>query len=129
MTIKSNETVDEIVVFFDENVPRDALADEGVGNEFAQLCQRAASADKILRVDFSDMRFLSSGMVALLVRALKLTKKDRLDLRLSNLDQQARQVFKMTRLDTLFSIDEDGPKKAGDHAQRNELPDTGRSAP
>ncbi len=69
MTLKSNENADEIVVFFDENVPRDALADEGVGNEFVQLCRRAASADKILRVDFSDMRFLSSGMVALLVRA------------------------------------------------------------
>jgi len=112
MTLKSNENADEIVVFFDENVPRDALADEGVGNEFVQLCRRAASADKILRVDFSDMRFLSSGMVALLVRALKLSKEDHWDLRLSNLDQQARQVFRMTRLDTLFSIDDEAPEQA-----------------
>ena len=107
MALKFNETVDEVVVFFDESVPRDALADEGVGIEFAQLCRRAADEEKVLIVDFSGVKFLSSGMVALLVRALKLTREDNLDLRLSNLDAQARQVFRMTRLDTLFCIDDD----------------------
>jgi anti-anti-sigma factor len=106
MALRFNETDSEIVVFFDENVPRDALADEGVGIEFAQLCRRAAREKKVLIVDFSGVRFLSSGMVALLVRALKLTPEDNLNLRLTNLDEQARQVFRMTRLDTLFSIDD-----------------------
>jgi anti-anti-sigma factor len=113
MALRLNETESEIVVFFDENVPRDALADEGVGIEFAQLCRRAAVEKKVLTVDFGGVKFLSSGMVALLVRALKLTRQDSLDLRLSNLDEQARQVFRMTRLDTLFRIDDVSDTTAG----------------
>jgi anti-anti-sigma factor len=112
MKLKFDETVDKIVVYFDESVPLDTLADEEIGIDFAQVCRRAAEDEKELIVDFSNVKYVSSGMVALLVRALKLIREDNLDLRLVKLDEQARQVFRMTHLDTLFQI-EDNSDAAG----------------
>ena len=57
-----------------------------------------------LVIDFSDVRFLSSSVLGLLIRISKKIYETAGQLRLCSIDAKINEIFKITRLDKVFQI-------------------------
>lgn len=57
-----------------------------------------------LLLDFSNVKFMSSAFLGLLVKIHKRVVEDGGELKLSNLDRNLQRVFQITRLDKVFDI-------------------------
>jgi anti-anti-sigma factor len=106
MALVKSEIKGEIrVVFID--VPR--LVDEAVieqsYREILELLDKTEEAHVLLH--FGRVSFMSSAALGMLVRLHKKCKDYGISLRLSNISPDIHQVFKITRLDKVFSIHAD----------------------
>lgn len=58
-------------------------------------------------IDFSRVEFMSSSMLGKLVKINKKCKEFKAKLKLAGLNDDIKQVFKITKLDKVFSIEKD----------------------
>lgn len=63
-----------------------------------------------LIIDFSNVRFLSSAVLGLLIRVSKRTTEQKGKLKLCGIGPRIFEIFKITRLDEIFDICEDAKK-------------------
>lgn len=63
-----------------------------------------------LIIDFSNVRFFSSSVLGLLIRVSKRINESDGRLKLCSIDSQIYEIFKITRLDTIFDICDDQQK-------------------
>ena len=63
-----------------------------------------------LVVDFSNVRFLSSAVLGLLIRISKRINENKGRLRLCSINPRIYDIFKITRLDEIFEIYPDAKK-------------------
>lgn len=70
------------------------------------------SADKPTKlvIDFSNVKFLSSAVLGLLIRISKKIYESDGQLRLCCIERNISKIFKITRLDKVFDIFEDQPE-------------------
>ena len=104
--VKTTQSGDVLVVYFEETKFLDTDTIERVGKELLQVTIGAAS-DKKMVLSFRNVRFMSSSMINKIIGLHKLCKKDKIDLRLCSMSDDILQVFKITRLDRLLNIQKD----------------------
>jgi anti-sigma B factor antagonist len=63
-----------------------------------------------LIIDFSNVRFFSSAVLGLLIRVSKRINESGGRLKLCSIDAKIYEIFKITRLDTVFDICDDQQK-------------------
>jgi anti-sigma B factor antagonist len=63
-----------------------------------------------LIIDFSNVRFFSSAVLGLLIRVSKRINESDGRLKLCSIDSKIYEIFKITRLDTIFDICDDQQK-------------------
>jgi anti-sigma B factor antagonist len=61
-------------------------------------------------IDFSNVRFLSSAVLGLLIRISKRATEQKGKLKLCGIGSRIFEIFKITRLDEIFDIYEDAKK-------------------
>lgn len=101
------------------DVPRlvDEATIEQCYREIAEVLDKTEEVHFL--VHFGRVGFMSSAALGMLVRLHKKCKEYGIGLRLCNISPEIREVFKITRLDKVFTIDADaagameGFKKAG----------------
>jgi anti-sigma B factor antagonist len=83
------------------------ISDEDILEFSSQLNQLAARPEPVrLVVDFGKVKFLSSAALGRLVHLKKRLRDAQGELRLCAIDPALLEVFRITRLDTLFEIHE-----------------------
>ncbi len=89
------------VEFIDRNILDEANIQQ-IGEEIASLID--ASSNPKLLINFANVDHLSSAALGTLITINNKMKARRGQLRLANIDPQIYEVFKITKLDKLFSI-------------------------
>jgi anti-sigma B factor antagonist len=89
------------VEFVDRNILDEANIQQ-IGDEITDLID-AASSPKLL-INFANVDHLSSAALGTLITINNRMKGRKGQLRLANIDPQIYEVFKITKLDKLFSI-------------------------
>jgi anti-anti-sigma factor len=124
MTLYIRETADEIIVFFTDAKIVDEAQIQEVGGGLLDICKQATSTAKRLLVDFRGIQFMSSAMIGKLVLLSKAAKQRSLDLRFANISPNVLEVFKITRLHTVFRLDDDNPDLLGAGVPKPKPPGT-----
>lgn len=103
--LRVTETDDALHVYFTEA----RILDEGtilqVGKELMEIVDQAAATKKLV-LDFERVQFMSSAMIGKLVFLNKKSKADSIDLTLRNIQPNVYEVFKLTRLNKIFKIED-----------------------
>jgi anti-anti-sigma factor len=92
------------IIFDDERILDEAKLEE-VGRDLLQKLD-ATSEERVI-LDFRKVKFMSSSMLGKLVLVQKKSKEFKVNLKLCSIDPEIRQVFKITKLDKVFSIEDD----------------------
>lgn len=100
------DTVDDVSVvkFLDERM-MDAARIEQLGGELLDAVS-GEEADRVV-INFENVSFFSSAAVSKLLVAEKRIRSQGGQLRLSNLRPEVRDVFNLTKLDSVFRIEEE----------------------
>lgn len=99
------ENVDSVsVVKFKDKRVMDPTRIEKLGKELELVA--GSDQGKKLRVDFDNVKFISSAAISKLVVFEKRVRANGGNLRLSNLRPEVRDVFSLARLDTVFDIED-----------------------
>lgn len=90
--------------------------DDGNVAEFADRIDQLADQHPghLVRLDFDRVTFLNSSVLNRLAMLAKRTRKLASRLRLVNLDPNLRELFKVTRLDTLMEVRAKGEREESD---------------
>ena len=83
-----------------------------VGKELMDVLERASEKKKLV-LDFEKVQFMSSAMIGKLVFLNKKAKAEQCDLTLRNIQPNVLEVFKLTRLNRVFKIEEEEDADAG----------------
>lgn len=101
--------------FLSAEITDTKILDEGTivqtGKELMDLLPR--SAGKVILVNFQRVQFMSSAMIGKLVMLHKKAKAENIDLRLRNITPNVMEVFKITRLNKIFTIESDEEAEGG----------------
>ena len=93
-----------IVTFVDEKI----LEEMDIQALQASVMSVVEEAERInLILDFSNVQFLSSAVLGLLMRISKKVYEQEGQLRLCNISPRIYEIFKITRLNQIFDIHED----------------------
>ena len=98
------------VVFKDRNILEETAIQQ-IGDELTTLID--ASSNPKLLLNFLNVEHLSSAALGTLITVNNKVRQKGGQLRLSNIDKQIYEVFKITKLDKLFQIYDDEPKALG----------------
>ena len=102
----SNYTKDGILtVVFDDARILDETKLEEIGRELTEMLNKTTEERVIL--DFRNVKFMSSSMLSKLVAVNRKAGEFKVKLKLCSIDSEIRQVFKITKLDKLFDIEND----------------------
>ena len=93
---------DVTVINLNESSIVDGQQVEELGAELTKLID--ARACKKVVIDFTQVKFLSSSALGILIRLQKQTREIKGSISLCGLKKELRQVFKITSLDKLFSF-------------------------
>ena len=72
--------------------------------EVALLNLIDSRTDSKILLNFSEVQFLSSSFLGILVKVLKKMREKNAELTLTNIDPKILKVFKITKLDKVFNI-------------------------
>lgn len=100
LRVKKHETITQ-VEFIDRNILDEANIQQ-IGEEIASIVE-AGNPPKLL-ISFANVDHLSSAALGTLITVNNKIKNRKGQLRLSNIDPQIYEVFKITKLDRLFQI-------------------------
>jgi anti-sigma B factor antagonist len=73
----------------------------------------AAFADGPIELDFSDVDYINSTGIALIVRLLADARRDRREVRARGLTEHYREIFRITRLSDFMTLLDETPEPAG----------------
>ncbi len=105
-----------IVSFTDEKI----LEEKDINSLQESIMSVIEQAERInLILDFSNVRFLSSAVLGLLIRISKRIYEHDGQLRLCNIDPKTYEIFKITRLTKTFDIYKDVESATKDLSQAN----------
>lgn len=105
-SLTSQELDDVLVVSFNDAKILDEARIQEIGKELMGLVEQS-SAGKKLVLDFKGVQFMSSAMIGKLVLLNKKAKAEEIDLRLCEISPNVLEVFKITRLNKVFTIEPD----------------------
>ena len=94
-----------IVVYIQEPKLLDERIITAVGRELKAMMDRAEH--RMLLINFQHVRFMSSAMLGKLVNLYKECKKNEINVKLSNVDKDIKEIFSVTRLDKMLKIYDD----------------------
>lgn len=104
----------KIAVEYDGNVTIATLSDEKILDEADILALEESllplieqNAGLHLVLNFSEVKFLSSSVLGLLIRVSKKIYESKGQLRLCSIDSKIMEIFRITRLDNVFEILDD----------------------
>lgn len=124
MWVCFRETPDRVIVSFsDPEIAGGARVGEG-GDGLGDFCQRAALTGKRLVVNFRGILSMSSAMLGALVLLDKRAKQLSVDLRIADIGPNVLEVFRITRLESVFRRDDDDPDSSGSAVPRPKPPGT-----
>lgn len=113
MPIHFEETDDKLIIRFLTSRPGPEREHPG----FREIAERAAVTKKKVLVSFRDVEFMTSAIIGEFVLLSQAIKAERISIQICNLTPNVRQVFRITKLDKVFSIvddeDDDGLGQAG----------------
>jgi anti-sigma B factor antagonist len=103
------EVKPRISVYYAQNTTVVTLADEKILDDEAIKALEDSIMPLIeqsvnLVIDFSNVRFLSSAVLGLLIRITKRVNESKGRLKLCNISPRIFEIFKITRLDEIFEI-------------------------
>lgn len=111
---QKGEAGDVLVVYFTDAKILDEARIQQIGQEMMQKEGEAATSDsKKMLVNFQGVQFMSSAMIGKLVLLNKKSKKDQIDLKFCGISPNVLEVFKITRLNKVFTILPDEEKALG----------------
>jgi len=90
-----------IVTFTDDKILEETDI-QSLQDSIMSIVEQAENINLIL--DFSNVRFLSSAVLGLLIRVSKRTYEHDGQLRLCNINPKIYEIFKITRLNKVFDI-------------------------
>ena len=96
--------IDEIFITFSHK----ELLDEVLIKQLEQEIMAIVNEDEPQNIllDFSRVNFMSSSFLGLLVKIHKRISENNTQLKLCNINKKIREIFKITRLDKVFTIDD-----------------------
>src|SRR5688500_12569484 len=100
--LSPSEVGDITIVRFVDRKILDAAAIEELGDDLISLVD--VDGRKRLLLDFADVTFMSSAALNKLIVLEKRVKENKGRLKLCNLRAELREIFEITRLDTIFEI-------------------------
>jgi anti-sigma B factor antagonist len=103
----------------DEIVPTDRPAMRSA------LLAELAAGTHVVRFDFADANYIDGAGLGLLVSLARLVREHTGDLRLSNLNEDLRTLFMLTKLDSLFTIERGEDVESTEGPPRPAAPDRG----
>ncbi len=101
-TLISQTHGDVVVVHFQDAQILDEVKIQQISDELNEIADRVASGKLLL--NFSDVKFMSSAVLGKLNNLNKKCKSNGTSLKLSNISPDIMQVFKITKLNKVFSI-------------------------
>ncbi|MCD4831554.1 MAG: STAS domain-containing protein [Anaerohalosphaeraceae bacterium] len=110
-----NEVKPRISVYYAQNATVVTLTDEKILEEgdiksIEDSIMPLIESRVNLVIDFSEVQFLSSTVLGLLIRVSKRIYEQKGRLRLCSIGPKIYDIFKITRLDEVFEISEDAKK-------------------
>jgi anti-anti-sigma factor len=134
MSYSFKETPNKIILYLADATLVDESGIQVNDRGLLDLCRRAASSGKKLVVDYRGIQFMTSAMIGTLVLFNKLAKQNNVDIRLANVSPNVMEVFRITRLNKVFRMDDDaddGPDLLGAPVPLPKPPrtDNGRAEP
>lgn len=104
----------KIAVEYDGNVTIATLSDEKILEDADILALEESllplieqNSELLLVLNFSEVKFLSSAVLGLLIRVSKKLYESKGQLRLCSIDPKIIEIFRITRLDKVFEIYDD----------------------
>ncbi|MDB4766675.1 STAS domain-containing protein [bacterium] len=104
-TLKTQVEGSILIVGFQDVSIIDESRIEAVGTELKELISKS-DQEKIV-LSFEHVEFMSSAMIGKLVHFGNMCKKEKVALRLCDINPNVKKVFDLMRLDKLFGIDKD----------------------
>lgn len=95
---------DVTVVYFQDAQILDEVKIQQISDELNQIAERVANGKLLL--NFTDVKFMSSAVLGKLNNLNKKCKTNQATLKLCNISPDIMQVFKITKLNKVFSIHE-----------------------
>jgi anti-sigma B factor antagonist len=100
--VRIKRTDNVVVVQFADRKILEELVIQDIGDELNRIVESEPGVRLLL--DFSNVDHLSSAALGMLITLNNKVKEQNGALRLSNIDKQIYEVFKITRLNKLFQI-------------------------
>ena len=91
-----------LVVYINEPKLLDERIITETSKELMTMVDKAEQ--RMLLVNFQSVRFMSSAMLGKLVTLYKDCKKNKVNLKMSNVHKEITEIFKITKMDKLFKI-------------------------
>ncbi len=105
-SLNSAEVEDVLVVSFADAKILDEARIQQIGKELMELTANAKASQKMV-LNFQGVQFMSSAMIGKLVLLNKKAKAEKINLKLCNITPNVLEVFRITRLDKVFDIQQD----------------------
>jgi anti-anti-sigma factor len=102
MTLRCTSDTDILTVYMTDAKVLDALIIEQIHQELVGILERTEQRNVVL--NFGAVKFMSSAALGMLIRVNKKCKEFKVNLKLSNIQPDIAQVFKITGLDKVFRI-------------------------
>lgn len=106
--MRSEHDGDVLVVFLTETEIRDEMEIQRIGDELSELVKEA----KKLVLDFDAVQFMSSAMIGKLVTLNKDAKARDIEFTMRNVGPTILEIFRITRLDRVFPLENDGQEES-----------------
>ncbi len=97
---------DVLAVYFKPDSILDQSVIDQIGHEFDRVALEAAACRKVL-LNFKNVKFMSSSMIGKLLVLNKKCTADKIKLKLCNVQPSLIEVFKITKLNKVFDIQDD----------------------
>lgn len=102
MSLRCSSDSDILTIFLTDAKILDALAIEQIYQRMVGILEKTEQRNVLLH--FGAVKHMSSAALGMLIRVNKKCKEYKINLKLSNIDPEIAQVFKITGLDKVFAI-------------------------
>ncbi len=105
--VRSESTGEILTIYLTEAKILDEVVIQQVSTAILDLIGKTEQPNVL--IDFSQVRFLSSSALGMLVKVNKKCKEFKINLKLCSIHRDIMEVFKITRLDKVLQIYPDAP--------------------
>jgi len=113
--LQVEEKQDVLRVYLTDTKIMDEARIREIGNELMEKADEAAATEsKNMLLNFQGVSFMSSAMIGKLVMLNKRAKHNQVNLKFCRISPNLLEVFKVTRLNRVFDIDDDAWPEHGE---------------